>query len=148
MLGVTASVGVSQSAVLASDVVYVNNSNRVEVAFSFPGTLLQTLTTPSQQSGAEDMTSKPRGSPDVLQLTSPQPNYMLGRTKIAVGGVGEDRGDASDDCPLPVKDPSTQDLFEYSLMEQRRLNISTARVRQGEREAPYFLVKTGRDGRF
>ena len=103
VLGVTASVGVSQSAVLASDVVYVNNSNRVEVAFSFPGTLLQTLNTPSQQSGAEDMTSKPRGSPDVIQLTSPQPNYMLGRTKIAVGGVGEDRGDASDNVPLPVK---------------------------------------------
>ena len=145
---ITTGAGVTTSGSLNIDTFYVNDTDRVEVVMSLPTQPLPVLSMPAQASGAEDMTGKQRHAPDTAQLTSPQPNYALARTKIAVGPVGEDHGDATDNCPLAVKDAATQDLYEYSLLEQRRLNIATARTRQSEREAPYFLNKTGRDGRF
>ena len=146
--GVSVTATVTTSAVLTLDVLYTNDADRVEIAMSFPNNPLTVISSPNLTSGVEDMTGKTRGSSTVPQLGATFQNYTIQRVKVAIGDVGEDRGDASDlGRGLPIEDRNVRFLNEVIMLETRRLDIATNRTRQFERECPYAFSRTGRDGR-
>jgi len=52
----------------------------------------------------------------------PAPEYKVPRSKIAVGSVDRDLGDATDDTPLATRDRTIQRTLEDILSELRRMN--------------------------
>lgn len=97
----------------------------------------------------EDMTGRPRRSPDVTQLGATPPSnasYELSRVKIAIGGVGQDDGDPTPDHGLPTENRELRWLQEQALMHSRAGELYPLAKLSCERGARAPYERGGRDG--
>jgi len=162
---------ITTSATVYADGLLITDCDRVEIANSFYGDPVGMLvsgknnTTGQPQvngsdnnnalsvslSAYEDMTGVPRGSPAVVQLGSTsQQNYSLGRVKLALGNVGQDRGDPDLDGGrgLPVEQVGNdRRLAELGRLKAIDMDLCNLRGRSSERMSSITNARSNRDGR-
>jgi len=169
IIGLINNTAIASSATITCDGVLVYDVNRLEVANSFsgqpvpsqmygknPAGQLQPAVSDNNNalivstSGFEDMTGNVRGSPAVVQLgATVNQNYSLGRVKLALGNVGEDRGDTSLDGGrgLPVESRELRLIAEKQFVQAYVSSFAALIKRSAESLRTQEALLTGRTGR-
>ena len=169
VVGFTNNTAITASATIYADGVLITDANRVEVANTFVGDPLSVLLSGKNSagqiqavgvdnnnaslvttSGFEDMTGVVRGSPSVVQLgATVNQNYSLSRVKIALGQVGQDRGDPDPDGGrgLPVEMFAERRLMEQAFLQAYVASLVYLQKRSSESLRTAEALLTGRTGR-